>query len=260
MKEHGFDIGMYSILGDRSSQQDASVFEWNGTTLLATVCDGMGGMEGGEYASKTGISTLVELMRRQPPQSVETAGEWLKMAFMEANRRVASLVNERGERMNAGSTSVAVMICGSKLQWGCVGDSSIYMMRNAHIEVVTRMHNYNLRLDEMFRRGEIDEEERNRQAARGEALISYLGIGYLPLIDTAKTPITLQKEDIVLLCSDGLYKSLDIEQIRAIIEESGGNMDLAARHLCEEAYRLAIRKQDNTTVIVLRYTGEERQE
>ena len=122
-------------------------------------------------------------MRRQPPQSVETAGEWLKMAFVEADRRVASLVNERGERMNAGSTSVAVMICGNKLQWGCVGDSSIYMMRNAHIEVVTRMHNYNLRLDEMFRRGEIDEEERNRQGARGEALISYLGIGYLPLIE-----------------------------------------------------------------------------
>lgn len=258
MRKNGFDIGQYSILGDRKSQQDAAVFEWNGKSLLAVVCDGMGGMEGGEYASRIGVSALAEMMRCQPPEGIDTAAEWMRRAFMDADSKIAALTNRRGERMNSGSTAVAVVIKENRMQWGSVGDSSIYMMRGEQFELLTRMHNYNLRLDEMVRNGEIDEQERSRQSVRGEALISYLGIGGLPLIDTTKLPITLQEEDIILLCSDGLYKSLDIEQIRVIIEESGGNMDIAAERLCREAYRLAIRKQDNTTVIAIRYIGEEK--
>ena len=59
----------------------------------------------------------------------------------------------------------------------------------------------------------------------------------------------------LVLCSDGLYKAMDNEQIAAVIEESGENMDLAAKRLCLEALRLSRKKQDNTTVIVVRYVG-----
>lgn len=256
MRKDGYDIGQYSILGDRKSQQDTAIFEWNGPLLLAAVCDGMGGLEGGEYASRTGITVLAERMRCLPPDGIDSAAGWIRNALIEADGKVAALTNEWGERMNAGSTAVAAVMKENQMQWGSVGDSSIYMMREGHLEQLTRMHNYHLRLAEMLRSGEIDEQERDRQSMKGEALISYLGIGGLPLVDTTRQPITLQEEDIILLCSDGLYKTLDTEQIRVIIEESGGNMELAAERLCKEAYRLAIRKQDNTTVIVIRYMGE----
>lgn len=257
MEIQGLDIGMYSVLGDRPSQQDAAGYEWSGGMLLTAVCDGMGGMEGGEHASGIGIDTLRELMHSRPPVSPGEAGEWLRNAFAEADARTASLVNTRGERIYAGSTVVAALFSGNLMQWGSVGDSRIYMIRNGRTEALTRMHNYNLRLDEMQRAGEISQEEREREAARGEALISYLGIGGLPLIDTARAPMELQTGDVILLCSDGLYKTLEEEQIQVIVEESGGNMDIAARRLCQEACRLAVRRQDNTTVVVIRYTGKD---
>lgn len=260
MKYQEMETGAYAVLGDRASQQDAYTYESNGQMLLAAVCDGMGGMEGGEYASRCGILTLTKCFEQMPPESVETAGEWLRDAFAEADKQVASLANAEGECMEAGSTAVAVLISEGKMQWGCVGDSSIYMLRGEQLELLTRMHNYNLTLEQMFQNGEIDEQERCREAVRGEALISYLGIGNLPLMDTAKAPIILQKNDVILLCSDGLYKALDMEQIRVIIEESGKNMNLASKRLCEEARRLITRQQDNTTVVLLRYTGEENAE
>lgn len=255
MKNKGLEIGMYSVLGDRASQQDAGVYKWNKTLMMAVVCDGMGGMEGGDQASKIGVETLADLMEKQPPSSVREADQWLMAAFSEADRRIAFLTDEAGNTIYAGSTVVAVIISDGWMQWGSVGDSSIYILRNGEITILTRMHNYNLQLEEMFRIGEIDEESKIRESVRGEALISYLGIGGIPLVDTSRLPISLQKEDVILLCSDGLYKALEDEQIQVIIEESGGNMDIAARRLCEEACRLSVRKQDNTTVIAIRYMG-----
>ena len=77
------------------------------------------------------------------------------------------------------------------------------------------------------------------------------------MIDLSENLISWKEGDILILCSDGLYKALNNEQILAIIEESGGNMDIAAKRLCTEAHRLSKKKQDNTTVILLEYHQEE---
>ena len=247
------EAGTCIILGDRKTQQDAGNYEWAGNLLLASVCDGMGGMEGGEMASQMGIGTLFELFRKHTPASVDASAEWMRRAFTEADRRVSELTKKDGSSMNAGSTSVVVVTDGETMQWGCVGDSIIYLLRGGQMKTITRMHNYNLQLEAMLQRGEITQQEKELEAVRGEALISFLGIGGLPLIDTATAPLKMQEGDIVILASDGLYKSLDVQQIQAITEESGGNMTIAADRLCHEADRLGTRKQDNTTVIALRF-------
>ena len=247
------EAGTCIIIGDRKTQQDAGNYEWSGKLLMASVCDGMGGMEGGELASQTGIGTLFEQFRKAPPTGVDKAADWMRNAFREADLKVAGLKNKDGSHMNAGSTSVVVITDGENLQWGCVGDSVIYLIRGGALKMITRMHNYNLQLEAMLQRGEITTQEKERESARGEALISFLGIGGLPLIDTGNGIMRMQEEDVVILASDGLYKSLDQQQILAIVEESGANMTIASDRLCHEAFRLGIRKQDNTTVIALRF-------
>lgn len=238
----------YSIIGDRASQQDAAGLEWSDEGMLAAVCDGMGGLQGGEYASKTAIQIMFDAYRTQKIAENEIP-HWLRQQFDDADRAVSALADPAGNLLGAGSTAVAVMSYRDHLYWGSVGDSVIYYIKDNEIITVNRMHNYHLKIDEMLKTGEMLPENEASERKRGEALISFLGINGLTIADTNTQPIQMASGDIFVLASDGLYKSLDKQQILAIVEESGQNMQIASRRLCEEAYRLKTKKQDNTTVI-----------
>lgn len=251
MSQEKIKTGSCSIIGDRTSQQDAFRMLQKKDTLLAVVCDGMGGMAGGEKASQLTVHTIVDSFQAVQELKEEQFAQWMYDAFTEADRVVSSLTDEQGNALRAGTTVVAVLIKENRMYWGSVGDSRIYYLRNSGIQSVTRMHNYNLRLNEMVAAGEITREMAEQEGGRGEALISFIGAGGPPIIDIGSVPVVMETGDVVILSSDGLYKSLEDQQVQAIIEESGENMQIAAQRLCKEALRLSNCKQDNTTVIAV---------
>ena len=102
-------------------------------------------------------------------------------------------------------------------------------------------------------REQYEREERTSQAA---AIISYLGIGRLTIMDINPVPFELQPKDIILLCSDGLYKSLTDSQIQALIEDNDIDLEIAANRLCAMALRRGRGSQDNTSVLLLEYQGQ----
>lgn len=257
MGDEKLKVGSCTSIGDRDTQQDLCSYAWCGNMLLAVLCDGMGGMEGGELASRIGVQIALDMLREQPPAAIHGAAEWMKMVFICADAEISHLQNESGMHLNAGTTEIMVIADGNKMQWGCVGDSRIYLKRGGSLRVITRMHNYDLTLDHMLQTGQINEEEKKRLSAEeGEKLISYLGIGGLigsiPIIDIGAL-FTLEEGDVILLCSDGVYKTLSDAQVNSILEECGGNMDIAAHRIVDEACRLASNNQDNTTAIAIRY-------
>lgn len=230
-------------------------YAWNGELFLAVVCDGMGGMSDGELASAAAVQCVFEKFNSISCLTGQAVPEWLSSAFKAADREVWQLSDENGNLRRAGTTIVAVLMIGDQLYWGSVGDSRIYWLRDDGLHTVNRSHNYYLRIQEMLEQKMISEEQAQRERLRGEALISYIGMGGLSLIDVSPCAEYMKEGDTLLLCSDGLYKALNSRQIQAIVEESGGNMQIAARRLCSEACRLAGYGQDNTTVIAVRYRG-----
>ena len=103
----------------------------------------------------------------------------------------------------------------------------------------------------MLRSGRITEEEYAKEEGRAEALISYLGMGDVSLMEINKNPFMLENRDIILLSSDGLYRSLSEQEILQIVKECGEDMQKAASELTAQALGEKVSGQDNTSVVVM---------
>ena len=255
MNNQKIEISSCSLLGDRKTQQDYSRYETKDGKTLAVVCDGMGGMAGGEASAVSAVSSIFEHFAVDAPMITSgNAPQWFAKVFQDADAIVTSLTDNTGRLLHGGTTIVAVMVENHGFHWGAVGDSRIYYFQRDKLHTLTRSHNYYLQLDELVKAGEITSEERDAEGRRGEALISYLGIGGLQLIDTSSEELPLSRGDVLVLFSDGIYKSLSEDQIQAILEESGRDCRIMAERLCENALRIAHlhqSRQDNTTAIVI---------
>ena len=118
------------------------------------------------------------------------------------------------------------MLQKEKLFWFSAGDSRLYVFRSGELVQATRDHNYFLRLNEQLHSGEISQEFYQQEADRGEALISFLGVGGFPVYDLTNAPLELMSGDILLLTTDGLYKAIHPDLILHILR---GNDSLAAK-------------------------------
>ena len=244
--------GVSSIIGTRTSQQDA----WCTGVLTdkkltyAVVCDGMGGMEDGGRASQE----VTDYFQKEF-ESKYTGNhlpELLCDIAEEGDRIVSNLKNKDGSPIRSGTTLAAVVIEENRLSWVSVGDSSIYLLREGSLYSLVREHNYEFMAE--YRKN--DSTFEFNPEVRPDALVSYLGAGGLPFIEVSKEPYPLEHEDIVILCSDGLYKSLNKEQIAAMFLSENQDMNRVAEMLTMAAEMNSTGSQDNTTVIVLKYIDQ----
>jgi len=249
-EQNVIEMGTSSIIGMRNSQQD-SVFGYkSGSQAIAIVCDGMGGLSGGEIASRVAVESLADAWFRQ--EDFSDIPGFFRQQARNADEKVFLQEDGNGRRLEAGTTVVAVIVRGNEMYWLSVGDSRIYMIRGNGISPLNRDHNYRMELDARLGRGEITLEEYLSEEYQAEALISYLGMGNVTLMDINPQAFELADGDIVLLSSDGLYRSLREREILAIVKENEQDMQGAADALTAAVDGKS--RQDNTSVVILRYT------
>ena len=249
-------VSAESIIGDRKYQQDFFLFTPDTDSeavkdsgMLAIVCDGMGGMEGGEIASRM----CAELVYNGYYQlgKVDDVCQTLRELVTAADAEVAALTDQNGRRLSSGTTVTAAVIRDGKVYWVSVGDSRIYFAHDGQLEQITRDHNFRLLLQEQCNAGYITQEEVETDGQK-EALISYVGKGGNLLIDTGVIEFGTAKNDMILLCSDGLYKALPEEEIQRLMLQHAGN----SLHLPKVLTRAAMAggrpgKHDNITVLTI---------
>lgn len=247
-----FQIAALSVIGDRAEQQDNFGYILNQNDGMVVVCDGMGGHEGGKMASETAVQEFVSKYTEN--EQIEKQTEVLIDAAKNADALVAQLKNEQGNLLKAGSTLVSIVINDRKLIWCSVGDSRAYLIRGGEMVQLTLDHNYHTVLVEKMNAGLISEEEFLAEDVRGEALISFLGIGNLALIDYSETPLELQKDDKIIIMSDGLYKIVTDSEIARILDnfnnisEALWALEVKAK---KNAKNLAV-SRDNMTVALIK--------
>lgn len=244
----------YQNLGARENQEDSFALsdyrnrqdvEENG--VLAVVADGMGGLSCGEEASRIAVQHFVrEYLSVNGEESLPGR---LNRSISIANTAVFDLAYNGREDYELGTTLVAVAVFNDQLYWISVGDSRIYLFRDEKLKQLTDDHIYANHLEADVASGRISRDEANAHPEK-DYLTSYLGLPSLTEIDQNLEPLQLKGGDIILLCSDGLYDTLQENEIVATLKRRTPNI---AEELVKATMEKNNKYQDNVTVITLKF-------
>jgi PPM family protein phosphatase len=208
---------------------------------LAIVADGMGGYEGGQEASRLAVETLVAVYRDFRGDDPQQA---LVEALQTAHEQIRQYSFAHPELRGMGTTCTAAAIVQDALYYVHVGDTRLYLIRDGQITRVTRDHSYVGRLVEA---GMISAEQAETHPQRN-ILTAALGTNPDLIMDSAGRPEPLLSEDVLLICSDGLWGQVrDSELLDAVENKSA---EQAGRELIGLAR--ARGGPDNITVEILR--------
>lgn len=247
--------------GNRKYQQDAAyvtpsrILAANKKTrILAIVCDGMGGMADGGRASQTAIQMMVQGFQRVEKSARLDIPAFFRQGIRAIDQAIYQFPRENGR--GSGTTMAACIAEDNQLYWASVGDSRIYIIRRGQMRQVTRDHNYRLVLEEMIANGRMTREEAEAQRQK-EALVSFLGIGNVNLMDINTSPFTMEYGDTIMLCSDGITKTLPDAQIKRILTDDAVKPEQKAEALVEAATHINSYSQDNTTAALIHFHEKE---
>ena len=206
--------------------------------LMFAVADGMGGVSGGDFASRLGLQTLVE---EYYARTETTVPQRLQESVGQANRRIFQEAENHPEFYGMGTTMCALIVHGDHAYIAHVGDSRLYLYRDALYQV-TEDHSL---VAEQVRSGYISEDE-----ARTHSLKNLItrAVGTKDAVKADLYAVKLKVGDTILMCSDGLSNLVDDKTIAGIL--TGGNLQGAARVLVGRA--LEGGAPDNVTVLLLR--------
>ncbi|NJN65589.1 MAG: Stp1/IreP family PP2C-type Ser/Thr phosphatase [Chloroflexaceae bacterium] len=192
---------------------------------LMVVCDGMGGHEAGEVASRIGADTIFDEFYHSEDEDCRAA---LEHAFHEANRRIHEQVQGYG---NMGTTGVAALLFKNHLYIANVGDSRAYLIRNGEIRPISRDHSL---VAEQVAAGILTPEQARHSHYRN---MITRALGYRPEVQV-DFPFTspVQPGNIVVLSSDGLHGLVEDDEIAQIVTRySPDALDEAVRQLIDTA-------------------------
>jgi protein phosphatase len=236
------DIGMV-----RRTNQDAfGVVE---PLALAVICDGMGGMAGGEVASHIALESFLEVVKQEIEASRSADGERTKRALCRAaaaaNRAVRVRASYDTRFRGMGTTLVAARLDGNEVTVVNVGDSRAYIVRGGMARQMTRDHSY---VAEQMRMGLMTEGEAERSPLQS-AITRAIGIDDDVQPDFYNE--TVQAGDQLLLCSDGLMRHMKGEEIGKIVADA----TMTAAEICERLIAMVNARggTDNVTCVVMRF-------
>lgn len=224
-----------------------------GVTLHGmALADGMGGMAGGEVASRMALARLLQLVIDTPdwivPRDESHFDEVQRRTderFREVNATVAAHANREPRLHGMGTTLTLAWSLGADLHVAHVGDSRAYLSRRGMLHLLTRDHSLSQQLADL---GMLPFEEVSNHRLR-HVLTQFIGGQESQSVPEIER-YTLADGDRLLLCTDGLFDGVDDATIGAVL--SG---DATSTAMAESLVDLAIRSggRDNVTVIVARY-------
>jgi serine/threonine protein phosphatase PrpC len=215
--------------------------------LLLAVADGMGGHAKGEEASKIALNTLTKTII--PELFGDTSfTELLENGIKNANQEILDYTTKNPESSGMGTTTVCALVKGNDIHLVNVGDSRAYVISNDEIRRVTKDHSY---VQALIDEGKITEEEAREHPQKN---VITKAVGIMESVEPDTMKLTLDNDESLLLCCDGVIAHLNDEDIHKIICNASN-----PQNACQQIVDLANERggTDNISLIILSSNNED---
>jgi serine/threonine protein phosphatase PrpC len=245
----GVEVASLSDVGCQRENNEDSLAYWEAPDdstfarlgRLAIVADGMGGCEGGQFASRIAVESVEQIYASSAEPDPQ---QRLLQGFREAHARIQQRAHENPALLGMGTTMTAFSLVGKNLYYAHIGDSRLYLLRAGKLHLVTHDHSLVSRLVET---GIIRAEDADNHPQK-HVLTAAVGIAEENQPDSPDTPVPLEESDVLLLCTDGLWGQVSDPELEQVL------VSQAPAEACRSLVQLAKDRggPDNITLQVAR--------
>ena len=239
------------ILSSASVTHPGNVREINEDSILRSegvlwaVADGMGGYAAGDVASRVVIEALSGLQTNGA--SVDCVSydmvSTIEETLQQVNQKLAFEMTVGTGSEVMGSTVVVAVYHGTQCTCLWAGDSRLYVQRQGELYQISKDHSV---VQDMIDEGVLSTEEAENHP---QSHVITRAVGVHDVLELSKVTFDLQSNDVLLLCSDGLYNEVSPETIRELLADQTLDCELKAQALLGAA--LSTKARDNISVSVV---------
>jgi len=238
---------------------ESQKFEVDDNGVVLAVSDGMGGALAGEVASKMAVESVCEKLLHEDVDETLTPESMdynLIAKLYNATVYANYLVHQQGRSdpqfQGMGATFTGMGLTPGGVDIIQVGDSRAYLVRNERIYQITK--------DQSLVQQLIDAQQISAEEAETHTLKNVIlqALGAQNEIYPVSARLSPCKNDVVLLCSDGLSNKVNAASMQRIVTENIEKLEIACAELVREANENG--GEDNITVVIAKLIGDDLQE
>lgn len=230
------NVGMVRKVNEDSIMSNTEVGLW-------AVADGMGGYEAGDVASNMIVKSLADI---ETHQNLSLFVDAIEDKIIDVNNRILEYSEIMHDGRILGSTIVSLLIKGQVGVCLWAGDSRLYLLRNNQLQQLSRDHSH---VQDLIDQGSITLDEALNHP---DANVITRAVGTSEELCVDIRAFNVQVGDTFLLCSDGLYNSVDEDDIEYHMQSH--DVDNAVKLMIVKA--LENGAPDNVSVVLVKSSSE----
>jgi len=241
-----YELAHDSQRGARPNNQDRVAVAERENAVLLVVADGLGGHRGGEIAATILTQTLVHSFESVRSPIITRPSAFLALGIVQAHQTILRRSKASMSTIQPRTTCVTCIVQNGYAYWAHVGDSRLYHFRHGRLVQRTQDHST---VEELRQDGLVTEEEMRHHPQKSK-LTKCVGGPNKPTIALGEETM-LARDDVLLLCSDGLWEAPKPEELLRYLEH--GSVEVAVEEMIFSAERKMHDGCDNLSAVCLRW-------
>jgi len=227
LKKEKLRIFTYSKTGDEEIQEDYFEIVKNKDAALVSMSDGLGKNEAGRISSVASVKTIEKMFLD------EYSNEKINYFFYKSFNKVNHEIIKRVEKNKGGTSNLSVIIDKENLYYASLGNVMLALFRKNELIKLNESHCINEVAKREYYKGKIERIEA-LQVLNNKKILYYLGQENYDSSKIEIDSIKLEKNDLLLIMSKGIYENIRWIDFENILSENRNHLDIALNEIISE--------------------------